>query len=258
MRCSVLIMSRVQAKGDDRLAIASVYKAMPPTILLVEDDAALIELLTYNFQAAGFIVVAVQDGHAAVQVVREHKPVLIVLDWMLPGVSGLEITQAVRADATIAHIPILMLTARGLSKDKLMAFEAGVDDYVVKPFSIVELIARMNGLIRRSSGGADTALLAAGDLTIDPVAHRVLYKGVEIDLGPTEFKLLEYLVECLNRTLTRSQLITRVWGHDALGVNDRTVDVHIGNLRRALMHAGVPNVIRTVRGTGYMIVRDGD
>lgn len=230
---------------------------MTATIMIIEDDAALTELLSYNLIAAGFEVISLASGANALDTVVLRRPDLVVVDWMLPGLSGLEITKVLRAGAETHDLPIIMLTARGLPQDKLKAFDAGVDDYIVKPFSVAELMARIESLLRRTYRGRDAATHAIGDLMLDRLAHQARFKNVELILGPTEFRLLEYLIERHGRVLSRAQLIDRVW-RGASDVNDRTVDVHIGSLRRTLADAGAPDIIRTVRGAGYMLALEDE
>lgn len=230
---------------------------MTATIMIIEDDAALIELLSYNFVAAGFDVISIASGAKALDTIKLRRPDLVVVDWMLPGLSGVEITDALRARADTHDIPIIMLTAKGLPEDKLRAFDAGVDDFIVKPFSVAELMARIDALLRRSYRGRDAGTHVIGGLMLDRLAHQARFRDEELILGPTEFRLLEYLIERHGRVLSRAQLIDRVW-RGASDVNDRTVDVHIGALRRTLADAGAPDIIRTVRGAGYMLTLDED
>lgn len=225
---------------------------MPAKILLVEDDEAILELLSYNLTAAGYHVHAVRSGLELDAAMTVFRPDLVVLDWMLPGRPGLELCTALRTNPATQAIGIIMLTARGDPRDRTVGLEAGADDYIVKPFSIAEFVARVASVLRRANVSSNGSMLYHGDLSVNLKGHSVTFKGAEIAIGPTEFRLFKELLEKRGRILTRSQLISSVWS-DAAEVNDRTVDVHIGNLRRALQNAGVPDIIRTVRGEGYII-----
>lgn len=225
---------------------------MPARILVVEDDTALSTLLRYNFESAGYAVTmasSAEDG--------EHHLVaasfdLVVLDWMLPDMSGIELCARLRRSKSYAGLPILMLTARGEEADRVRGLKTGADDYVVKPFSVPELMARVSALLRRASPERVSDTLRHGDLALDRVAHRVLRGSREVNLGPTEFRLLEALMESPSRVLSRAQLLDRVWG-SAAEIDDRTVDVHVGRLRKALIRGNEPDPIRTVRGAGYTL-----
>ena len=223
---------------------------MAATILIVEDEEDVVELLRYNLQAEGFRVVTALTGDEAVERVRDGVPDLILLDWMLPGLSGIELCRRWRTRDETARTPIIMITARGEEEERVRGLATGADDYVVKPFSIPELLARVNALLRRSSPQLVTALLKAGDLELDRTSHRVRRGGREVHLGPTEYRLLEYLMRHPGRVYSREQLLDGVWGTDVY-VDERTVDVHVGRLRKAINRHRNPDPIRTVRGAGY-------
>ncbi len=223
---------------------------MTAKILVVEDEEPLVELLQYNLEAEGFHVVSTQKGDEAEIAVSEDPPDLIILDWMLPGISGLELCRRLRSGRHARHIPIIMLTARGEESDRIRGLTTGADDYVVKPFSVPELMARVKALLRRASPERLASVLSVNDITLDREAHRVTRGGREIRLGPTEFRLLEFLMESPGRVFSRTQLLDGVWGNDVY-VDERTVDVHIGRLRKALNRGREKDPIRTVRGAGY-------
>ena len=225
---------------------------MPPTILVVEDDPALAELLRYNLTREGFEVALAADGDAALVAAEDSLPDLVVLDWMIPGLSGIEVCRRLRRREASRALPVIMLTARGEETDRVEGLESGADDYVVKPFSIVELAARIRAVLRRvgSGAGAESEAIEAGGVRLDLARHRVTRAGREVHLGPTEFKLLRVLMERPGRVFGREQLLDRVWGRD-IHVELRTVDAQVRRLRRALNAAGAEDVIRTVRGAGY-------
>ncbi len=230
---------------------------MKPLLLIVEDEAALVELLRYNFEKEGFRVSVAMDGEAALVSVAEARPDLIVLDWMLPHVSGLEVCRQIRRKADTRDVPIIMLTARGEESDRIRGLEVGADDYVAKPFSPSELIARVRAVLRRSKPSTAQDLLTFGDLVMDLSAHRVLRSGRPIHLGPTEFRLLRFLLERPGRVYSREQLLDAVWGRD-IYVEPRTVDVHIRRLRKAINLPGDSDLIRTVRSAGYALDESAD
>ena len=230
---------------------------MKPYLLIVEDEAALVELLRYNFEKEGFRVASAADGEAALVAVAEVTPDLIVLDWMLPGASGLEICRRLRARDETRDLPIIMLTARGEETDRIRGLEVGADDYVAKPFSPSELVARVRAVLRRSKPSTAQDLLTFGDLVMDLSAHRVLRSGRPIHLGPTEFRLLRFLLERPGRVYSREQLLDAVWGRD-IYVEPRTVDVHIRRLRKAINSPGDSDLIRTVRSAGYALDENVD
>lgn len=224
---------------------------MPAKVLIVEDEASLAELLRYNLEAEGFRVSSAESGEEAELLVAEDKPDLIILDWMLPAVSGIELCRRLRSKAETRSIPIIMLTARGEESDRIRGLSTGADDYVVKPFSLPELMARVKALLRRSAPERTAEVLQSGDIVLDRAAHRVTRGSREVRLGPTEFRLLEFLMQSPGRVLSRSQLLDGVWGRDAF-VDERTVDVHIGRLRKALVRGKERDPVRTVRGAGYV------
>jgi two-component system phosphate regulon response regulator PhoB len=223
---------------------------MSATILIVEDEADLAVLLRYNLEAEGFRVATAASGDEAVERIRDGVPDLILLDWMLPGLSGIELCRRWRSREETARTPIIMITARGEEEERVRGLATGADDYVVKPFSIPELLARINALLRRSSPQLVTAVLKAGDLELDRTSHRVRRGGREVHLGPTEYRLLEYLMRHPGRVYSREQLLDGVWGNDVY-VDERTVDVHVGRLRKAINRHRDADPIRTVRGAGY-------
>jgi len=224
---------------------------MTARLLIVEDEAALAELLRYNFEADGFAVSHAATGEEAELMISEEKPDLIVLDWMLPSFSGVELCRRIRARQETRAIPILMLTARGEESDRIRGLSTGADDYVVKPFSLPELMARVKAILRRTAPERLADVLKSGEIELDRAAHRVTRGNREVRLGPTEFKLLEFMMQSPGRVLSREQLLDGVWGRDAY-IDERTVDVHIGRLRKALVRGKERDPIRTVRGSGYV------
>ncbi|WP_019403749.1 phosphate regulon transcriptional regulator PhoB [Chelatococcus sp. GW1] len=223
---------------------------MGPRILIVEDEEPLPLLLRYNLEAEGYTVDAVARGDEAEVRLREQVPDLVLLDWMLPGLSGIELCRRMRARRETERLPVIMLTARGEEGERVRGLATGADDYVVKPFSVPELLARVRALLRRAKPGHVATLLTAGDIELDRETRRVRRSGRELHLGPTEFKLLEFLMQSPGRVFTREQLLDGVWGHDVY-IDERTVDVHVGRLRKAINRARKPDPIRTVRGAGY-------
>ncbi|ACL62160.1 phosphate regulon transcriptional regulator PhoB [Methylobacterium nodulans] len=223
---------------------------MSTRILIVEDEEPLTLLLRYNLEAEGFEVDAVARGDEADIRLREQIPDLVLLDWMVPGLSGIELCRRIRARRETERLPIIMLTARGEEGDRVRGLATGADDYIVKPFSVPELLARVRALLRRAKPAHVAHLLVAGDIELDRVSHRVRREGRELHLGPTEFKLLEFLMQSPGRVFSREQLLDGVWGHDVY-IDERTVDVHIGRLRKAINRPRRPDPIRTVRGSGY-------
>ncbi|MFX0543508.1 phosphate regulon transcriptional regulator PhoB [Roseovarius sp. S4756] len=231
--------------------------AARPTVLVVEDEAAQREVLAYNLEAAGLEVVRASDGEEALLLVAEAAPDLILLDWMLPHVSGIEVCRQIKARGETRAVPIIMLSARSEEVDMLRGLDTGADDYMTKPYSVAELMARVQAQLRRSRPAAAGARLEFSDIVLDGETHRVTRAGNEVKLGPTEFRLLATFMEKPGRVLSREQLLDRVWGRD-IHVDSRTVDVHVGRLRKALGPSGeggalVPDVIRTVRGVGYAL-----
>ena len=225
---------------------------MQPLVLIVEDEAPLQELLTYNLQRSGFDVEQAFDGDQAASLVAERAPDLILLDWMLPHTSGIELCRQFRRRPETANVPIIMLTARAEEADRLRGLNTGADDYVTKPFSVEELIARMRAVLRRVRPAFAEELLTFADLTMDLAAHRVMRGDEEIHLSPTEFRLLRQLLERPGRVFSRDQLLDLVWGHDQ-DVELRTVDATIRRLRRALNDGGRTDLLRTVRAAGYAL-----
>ena len=223
-----------------------------PRILLVEDEAALTMLLRYNLEAARYNVDTAARGDEAEIKLRENPPDLVILDWMLPGLSGIEICRRLRARAQTRQIPIIILTARGEESERVRGLATGADDYIVKPFSVPELIARVNALLRRAAPEKVSDVLTFGDLEMDREKRRVSRAGRAIELGPTEYRLLEYLMERPGRVFSREQLLDGVWGRD-IYIDERTVDVHIGRLRKLLNPGREQDPIRTVRGAGYAL-----
>ncbi len=223
-----------------------------PCVLVVEDEGAQREVLKYNLEAEGFQVVMAENGDEAMLLVAEEQPDLIVLDWMLPNVSGIEVCRRVKADPQTRQIPIIMLSARSEEVDRVRGLETGADDYVVKPYSVVELMARLRTQLRRTRPATMGERLSFSDIILDAGEHRVFRAGQPLHLGPTEFRLLSTLMEKPGRVWTREQLLDRVWGRD-IYVDTRTIDVHVGRLRKALMANGGDNPVRTVRGTGYSL-----
>lgn len=223
-----------------------------PTVLLVEDEPAQREVLAYNLEAEGFRVSKAANGEEALLLVEEDAPDLIVLDWMLPSVSGIEVCRRVKSRNETRNIPIIMLSARSEEVDRVRGLETGADDYVVKPYSIVELMARIRAQLRRVRPASVGGTLEFGDIRLDAESHRV-YRGEKVlKLGPTEFRLLATFMEKPGRVWSREQLLDRVWGRD-IYVDTRTVDVHIGRLRKALCQHGGEDPVRTVRGAGYAL-----
>jgi len=219
-------------------------------ILVVEDEAALAELIRYNLASQGFRVAIAPTGEEAEMLVAEEHFDLVVLDWMLPGISGIEFCRRLRQREGTRAIPVLMLTARGEEADRVRGLATGADDYVVKPFSLPEILARVKALLRRAAPQRIADTLQRGDIVLDRAAHRVTRRAREVRLGPTEFKLLAYFMENAGRVLSRQQLLDAVWGRDAF-IDGRTVDVHVGRLRKALIRGSDTDPIRTVRGAGY-------
>jgi two-component system phosphate regulon response regulator PhoB len=225
---------------------------MTPYILIVEDDDAISALLEYNLSKDGYEVVVAADGEEALTLVSERLPDIVVLDWMLPKVSGIEVCRRLRQRTESRNVPIIMLTARGEESDRIRGLDTGADDYVVKPFTMSELSARIRAVLRRLRPGLAEDRVKRGDLIIDRVAHRVKRQGEEIHLGPTEFRLLDYFMQNPGRVFSREQLLDAVWGSDVY-VEARTVDVHIGRLRKALNTGSGEDPIRTVRSAGYSL-----
>ncbi|WP_370226055.1 phosphate regulon transcriptional regulator PhoB [Pararhodobacter marinus] len=223
-----------------------------PLVLVVDDEPAQRALLSYNLEAAGFRVATASDGEEALLLVSEEAPDVILLDWMLPRVSGIEVCRQLKAQKGGSDAAIIMVSARSDETDRVRGLETGADDYITKPYSVNELLARVRANLRRVRPARAGQVLEVDDLTLDPEAHRVHRAGQELHLGPTEFRLLSALMEKPGRVWTREALLDRVWGRD-IYVDTRTVDVHIGRLRKALMAKGGEDPIRTVRGAGYSL-----
>lgn len=223
-----------------------------PRLLLVEDDPALAELLEFRFKGEGYQVSVTPDGDEALLLAREEVPDLVVLDWMIEGTSGIEVCRRLRKDKATAHVPILMLTARGAEEDKVRGLDIGADDYLTKPFSPRELLARVNAILRRIRPALAGEILTVGDLSLDATAHKVTRQGKVMTLGPTEFRLLRHFMEHPGRVFSRGQLLDAVWGNDS-EIELRTVDVHIRRLRKGIEIEGAADPVRTVRSAGYAL-----
>ena len=225
---------------------------MQPYVLVMEDEDALATLVQYNLEKEGYKVVVAADGEEGMLQIDERLPDLVLLDWMLPKLSGIEVCRRIRGRPETRNLPIIMLTARGEETDRVRGLDTGADDYMTKPFSMTELIARIRAVLRRIRPGLADDRINHGDIVIDRVAHRVRRAGQEIHLGPTEFRLLDHLMQHPGRVFSREQLLDAVWGSDVY-VEARTVDVHVGRLRKALNVEGTINPIRTVRSAGYSL-----
>jgi two-component system, OmpR family, phosphate regulon response regulator PhoB len=230
--------------------------ALKPLVLIVEDEADLVTLLKYNLEKENFRTLSAGDGEEALLLASEQVPNLVLLDWMLPLMSGLEVCRQMRRNPKTRDIPIIMLTARGEEADKVRGLNSGADDYIAKPFSPTELVARVRAVLRRSSPGLAEELLSFGDVIMDLAAHRVRRQGRDVHLGPTEFRLLRHFMQHPGRVFSREQLLDLVWGHDVY-VELRTVDVHIRRLRKALNEVNDNDIIRTVRSAGYALDEKG-
>jgi two-component system, OmpR family, phosphate regulon response regulator PhoB len=228
-----------------------------PKIMVVEDEEPLGVLLRYNLEAEGYRVEVVTRGDEAEIRLRENTPDLLVLDWMVPAVSGIELCRRLRMRPETQRLPIIMLTARGEESDRVRGLATGADDYLVKPFSTPEFMARVKALLRRARPEVLTSVLKLGDIVLDREQHRVYRGKTEIKLGPTEFRLLEFMMRHPGRVFSRAQLLDNVWG-ETIYIDERTVDVHVGRLRKAVNDSGAPDVIRTIRGAGYAIRDEGN
>jgi two-component system phosphate regulon response regulator PhoB len=223
-----------------------------PKVMVVEDEEPLGVLLRYNLESEGYQVEVVMRGDEAEIRLQENVPDLLVLDWMLPAVSGIELCRRLRMRPETERLPIIMLTARGEENDRVRGLATGADDYLVKPFSTPEFVARVKALLRRAKPEVLSSVLKVGDIVLDRESHRVYRKKSEIRLGPTEFRLLEFMMRHPGRVFSRGQLLDNVWG-ETIYIDERTVDVHVGRLRKAVNTGRLPDVIRTVRGAGYSI-----
>ena len=221
-------------------------------LLLVEDDRALADLLIWHFEREGYSIVRTADGDEALVLAEERTPDLVILDWMIEGVSGIEVCRRLRRKESTGAVPIIMLTARGEESDRIRGLETGADDYVTKPFSPRELLARVGAVLRRVRPALAGEQLSYADLELDVNSHRVRRAEMPVRLGPTEFRLLRYLMENPGRVFSRERLLDAVWGHDS-DIDARTVDVHVRRLRNALNQGGLPDLIRTVRSAGYSL-----
>ncbi len=228
---------------------------MRPYVLIAEDDDAVVELLRYNLEREDYEAGIASDGEEAMMMIEERAPDMLLLDWMLPKVPGIEVCRRVRARGETANMPIIMLTARSEEPDRIRGLDTGADDYVTKPFSTTELMARLRAVMRRIRPGLVEDRLTVGDITIDRTGHTVSRNGEDVHLGPTEFRLLDYFMQHPGRVFSREQLLDSVWGSDVY-VEARTVDVHVGRLRKALKTAGSEDPIRTVRSAGYALKAD--
>ena len=226
-----------------------------PSLLLVEDDTALAELLDWHFQQEGYEVVRTPDGEEALLLARESPPDIVLLDWMIEGLSGIEVCRRLRRTTETANVPIIMLTARGEEEDRIRGLETGADDYVTKPFSPRELVARVAAILRRVRPSLVGEVLVYADIELDAVAHKSKRGGQSLQLGPTEFRLLRHFLEHPGRVFSRDRLLDAVWGMDS-DIELRTVDVHIRRLRKAVNLPGLPDLIRTVRSAGYALDLD--
>lgn len=228
---------------------------MSPRVLIVEDDPALVEILKYNLQSEGFETAIAMDGEAGLAAIDEEEPDLVIMDWMLPNLSGVEACRRIRRRHEGAELPVIMLTAKGEERDRVQGLESGADDYMVKPFSPSELIARVRAVLRRANPGLTATRLEYEDIVMDTETHKVMRNGQSVKLGPTEFRMLRVFIEKPGKVYSREQLLDKVWGRDVY-VEERTVDVHIRRLRKALNEAGGPDLIRTVRSAGYSLDSD--
>jgi two-component system, OmpR family, phosphate regulon response regulator PhoB len=223
-----------------------------PTILVVEDEAALVTMLRYNLEKQGFRVEEAGDGDEALLRIVETKPDLVLLDWMLPSLSGIEVCRQIRRRSSTRDVPIIMLTARTEDQDMVRGLNTGADDYIIKPFSTEALLARIRALLRRAAPAPDRGSLTFHDISMDVASHRVTRAGRAVHLGPTEYRLLEFFLLHPRRVFSREELLDAVWGQD-IHVEPRTVDVHIRRLRKALNDDGLLDVVRTVRSAGYAL-----
>lgn len=232
--------------------LATQNPSMHKRILVVEDETSIRDMVAFALRKADMEPVLAADAQAALEAISDRPPDLILLDWMLPGLSGLELARRLRREGSTAEIPIIMLTARGEELDRVSGLEAGVDDYVVKPFSTRELVARIKAVLRRTQADGGTGSLAVGALRIDGPAHRVYAGDAPVEIGPTEYRLLHFLMSHAERVYSRAQLLDQVWG-GSVYIEERTVDVHIRRLRKTLEPHALDNLVQTVRGAGYRL-----
>ena len=230
--------------------------SVKPTVLVAEDEGALVTLLRYNLEREGYRVLLAQDGEEALLIASEEKPDLVLLDWMMPQLSGIEVCRRLRSRQETRNVPIIMITARGEETDRIRGLDTGADYSVTKPFGVDELMARVRAVMRRIRPSLAPDTIAIGDIEMDRAAHRVRRAGKEVHLGPTEYKLLDHLIQHPGRVFSREQLLDAVWGSDVY-VEARTVDVHVGRLRKALNIEGANDPIRTVRSAGYSLDESG-
>lgn len=230
---------------------------MKQTILLVEDEDAIREMIAGALGRAGFDIIEAADATQAEALLAEQQPAIILLDWMLPGISGIEIARRIRRREATRNIPIIMLTARCDETDRLAGFDAGVDDYVGKPFSVRELVARVKVVLRRAQPAGEESVIEIDGLRLDPISHRVTGRGEAVKIGPTEFRMLQFFMHNQERAFSRGQLLDGVWGSNVY-VEERTVDVHVRRLRKALSPHGLDKLIQTVHGTGYRFSKNPD
>jgi two-component system phosphate regulon response regulator PhoB len=219
-------------------------------ILVVEDEKPIRDMITFGLKRAGFEVLEAEDVSTARATIADHRPDLLLVDWMLPDQSGLDLTRAIRRSKETEDLPVIMLTARAGEQDKVSGLEVGADDYLTKPFSTRELVARIHAVLRRSTPGGEGGTIEAGGLAMDTLGHRVTAQGAAVALGPTEYRLLQFFMEHPERVYTRGQLLDRIWG-GAVYIEERTVDVHVRRLRKALEPSGLDGLVQTVRGSGY-------
>lgn len=226
-----------------------------PRVLVVDDEDAILEMIRFALEQSGMKAVTASNAYDAVLKISEKRPDIILMDWMMPGVTGIELTRRLRKDRQTEDLPIIMLTARITEDDKVLGLEAGADDYLIKPFSPRELMARIRAVLRRSSPGDSEGLIKAGKLEMDTLAHQAHYENQEIQLGPTDYRLLEFFMSHPGRAYSRGQLLDNVWGTNVY-LEERTVDVHIRRLRKALEEVGISNFLQTVRGHGYRFIAE--
>ena len=226
-----------------------------PKVLVVDDEPAISDMIRYALEQADMTVHSACDAQSALLAISEDRPDIILMDWMMPGISGIELTRRLRKDSYTEEIPIIMLTAKVTEDDKVAGLEAGTDDYVIKPFSPRELLARIRAVLRRSSASDDSGRLTKGNLILDTISRRLMHDGKEIYMGPTEYRLLEFFMKHEGRAYSRSQILDHAWGTNAY-LEERTVDVHIRRLRKALAPAGASHYLQTVRGHGYRFLAE--